>query len=239
MEEVGMELHILDHIVAALLILAMPVYAIWAFRRLLAHLAAGVDGARIHGYWQTMVMEWTLSAGVIALWLLSGRELAALGLGIKTGLGWWAGAGLGLAACGILLLQARVALRDPENLPGLRKQFGRLEHILPRAAAEIRTFNALSITAGICEELLYRGYLIAYLRAELGTWPAFLLSSLAFGIGHSYQGPKGVLKTGIVGLVMAGLYLISGSLLVPMIVHAVIDLTSGHIGRKALDSNGG
>ena len=42
----------------------------------------------------------------------------------------------------------------------------------------------VSITAGVCEELLYRGFLMAHLASFFGTWPA-VLSSLAFGIVHA------------------------------------------------------
>ena len=49
----------------------------------------------------------------------------------------------------------------------------------------------------------------------MGTWPAVALSSLIFGLGHAYQGPAGMGKTGLVGLVMALLTVASGSLVHP------------------------
>lgn len=232
-----MELTTIDHVLAAILIVAMPLYALWEFRRLLAQLKAGVGGARMSGYKMTMAVEWCLSSAIVVLWLLAGRELPALGLGLKASLGWWIGLGLCLAACALLVMQALSAVRDPESMVKVRRQFGRLEPMLPRGASEARAFNALSITAGICEEILYRGYLIAYLKTAIGIWPAVFLSSVVFGLGHSYQGGTGVIKTGLVGLVMAGLYLVSGSLLAPMLLHAVLDLASGYIGRRAIAVN--
>ena len=65
-------------------------------------------------------------------------------------------------------------------------------------------------------------------------WPAALLSSLAFGLAHAYQGPKGVLKTGLFGLAAAGLYLLIGSIWLLIVLHAVVDLVSGTIGREVL-----
>jgi membrane protease YdiL (CAAX protease family) len=61
------------------------------------------------------------------------------------------------------------------------------------------------------------------------TWVALIGSSLAFGIGHLYQGVTGILKTGTVGLVVGGLYLISGSIWLPMFVHAAIDVLNGRM----------
>ena len=58
------------------------------------------------------------------------------------------------------------------------------------------------MTAGVCEELVYRGFMIAYFSAALGVsfWVAAVLSSVAFGIAHFYQGPAGILRTGLVGM---------------------------------------
>ena len=48
-------------------------------------------------------------------------------------------------------------------------------------------------------------------------------------MGHAYQGFSGIVKTTLVGLVMALLTVFSGSLLVAMVLHTVIDLTSGRM----------
>jgi membrane protease YdiL (CAAX protease family) len=82
--------------------------------------------------------------------------------------------------------------------------------------------------------MLYRGFLLAWFAALLGTWPALGLSSLAFGAGHAYQGGQGVLRTGGLGLVLAGLFWLTGSLLPPILLHAVVDLNSGWLGRRVL-----
>jgi len=50
------------------------------------------------------------------------------------------------------------------------------------------------------------------------------VSSIVFGMAHLYQGLKGVLGTGLFGLAMALLYAWSGSLLLPIILHALLDL---------------
>ena len=48
-------------------------------------------------------------------------------------------------------------------------------------------------------------------------------------MGHLYQGGTGVVKTTLVGLVMAALVVFSGSLLPGMILHIVVDITSGRM----------
>ena len=68
----------------------------------------------------------------------------------------------------------------------------------------------------------------------MATSPAVVLSSIVFGLGHAYQGPVGMGKTALVGLVLALLTVFSGSLFVPMLLHTVIDLTSGRMMGAAL-----
>ena len=103
-----------------------------------------------------------------------------------------------------------------------------------RPPTENRWFDMASITAGVCEEILYRGLLLATLVSLVGTWPAVAISSLIFGLGHAYQGVSGIVKTGLVGLILALLTVFSGSLFIAIVLHAVVDLTSGRIMGRAL-----
>lgn len=102
--------------------------------------------------------------------------------------------------------------------------------LLPVSRQERMWWVLLSVTAGICEELLYRGFMLQYLRGHLASGPAlhltlaWLLSSLAFGIGHVYQGVRGVMETTAAGLIFGLLAILSGNLLLPIVLHSVIDL---------------
>lgn len=58
----------------------------------------------------------------------------------------------------------------------------------------------------------------------LGPEVILALSSLIFGLNHLYQGYRGVLGTTLVGVLLGMLYYQFGGLLVPMVVHALIDL---------------
>jgi membrane protease YdiL (CAAX protease family) len=99
--------------------------------------------------------------------------------------------------------------------------------VLPRTAGERRLFAVVGVTAGICEEWLYRGFFLAVVAAATGGPPAWALvlgAAGAFGLAHAYQGPAGVVSTGLLGGGMAVMYLQTGSLLLPVVLHALIDL---------------
>ena len=98
----------------------------------------------------------------------------------------------------------------------------------------MRLFRGVSVTAGVCEEILFRGFLIWYLATFFGLTVAVFASSAVFGLGHAYQGAGGILKTGVIGLVMAGLYVLSGSLWPPVALHAATDVVNGGIAHRVL-----
>jgi membrane protease YdiL (CAAX protease family) len=97
--------------------------------------------------------------------------------------------------------------------------------MLPRTRAERGMALGMSITAGVAEEILYRGLLIALgVHAGLGLYASAALAVALFGLGHLYQGWRGVLGTTYAGAAMTFLYLSTGSLLVPILAHTLMDV---------------
>lgn len=88
-----------------------------------------------------------------------------------------------------------------------------VQAMLPRDNIERSAWVILSISAGICEESVFRGFLLLKGHSWLHRWtPAIVLSSLAFGVGHAYQGASGAALIGIYGVMFCLLRLWRGSL---------------------------
>ena len=88
-------------------------------------------------------------------------------------------------------------------------------------------FFALAVTAGICEEVLYRGFGLAALRwldPDLETMQLVVLTGAAFGLAHLYQGVMGVIVTGVLGGYFAWIVISTGSLVPVMALHALLDV---------------
>ena len=84
------------------------------------------------------------------------------------------------------------------------------------------------MTAGVCEEVLYRGWLLSLVAATLGSvWLGLLISSIIFGFAHAYQGRPAILGTGVIGAVFGFLLIFSGSLIPGQVLHAAMDLNNG------------
>jgi membrane protease YdiL (CAAX protease family) len=102
---------------------------------------------------------------------------------------------------------------------------GDIAALIPRNSAETLWAALLSVNAGIGEEIYFR-LLLPLLLMTLchQALAAFAIACLIFGAVHLYQGVAGILATTVIGGFMAGLYLLSGKLWVPMAAHALLDL---------------
>lgn len=217
-----------DHLLVALITLGLPVFALYIWHRRLLRAAPGDRGTvRLGTYRTVMLASWSLTIAVLVWWSGTGRGWSALGLGFDAGLGFWTAAALAAAAIVFGTWQRIHVPGDPESEEAVLRQIENVEPLLPRTPLEMQWFTAVSLTAGICEEILYRGFLIAYAAALVPKPAAVVVASLLFGMGHAYQGSRGVAQTGLVGLGLALLYLLGGSLWIPMAVHAFIDWNSG------------
>jgi membrane protease YdiL (CAAX protease family) len=218
-----------------LLVVGLPAFGYYVFRRLAAFPAPGPPPrVKLAVYAATISTQWCLAAGMLLLVMRHGLLPSELGQTTgRPGLTWGLALGLGALALAVSALNLRLIRRAG---PGeLESAAGRLRGILPATRAEIVVFVLMAVTAGICEELLYRGWLVNFLGVLLGSiWIGVVAAALVFGIGHAYQGRRGMVMTGVFGIGFGVLYVLVGSLIPGQVVHAVVDVTGGVVGMKAL-----
>ena len=170
-------------------------------------------------YLPTIMIEWLIFL-VVFLVLRKGKEnLSAVGFSKFT----LANLGIGLG----FLLVANIILFGLAHI----LQFFHLTvpkevaFILPRTNAERFFWVILSITAGICEETGFRGYVLTKLNLFLNNWYLTVaISSLCFGLGHFYQGIGGIILTGTYGLLFCLLFIWRKSLIPGIFAHSLQDL---------------
>lgn len=82
-----------------------------------------------------------------------------------------------------------------------------------------------SLTAGICEEVLFRGLVFSAVAFAGGRkWQQLLISSVAFGLVHIYWGPVGMFWTFILGLIFGAMRLWRGNILACIVAHTLLNL---------------
>jgi membrane protease YdiL (CAAX protease family) len=185
-------------------------------------------------YSGTIAFQWILMAAVA--WRAIARGLTAADLGLSRHL---TAELLGISVAGAVVLGTFqwFNLRRIGHMAGAVPDFMRqlARRILPGPPVELAPYFALAVTAGICEEFLYRGFLMAALKqAGIGSWAVVAISSAFFGLAHTYQGRSGVVGTTLMGLLFGAARAGSQSLVPVVVWHSVVDLVAGIAGPKYL-----
>jgi membrane protease YdiL (CAAX protease family) len=233
--------------------LILAAYIVWEtvgfvprYRRLKQEIADGDRQARTRVYQRILVFEWVSAAlALVALrfdWSkLNPKSLALEGTRLMQSLTLPPGAGRGALLgmfSGVVIggVGFAVALRRRNRrgaTPAASEASGWRSRIMPDFTALIPAttnepllYAAAAVSAGICEELVFRGWLLSVLHSPIGlTGTALVVVAAAiFGAAHLYQKVAGTILTALAGLLFCALYIATGSLLVPILLHIVIDV---------------
>jgi membrane protease YdiL (CAAX protease family) len=177
---------------------------------------------RLPAYWSSIVALWLIGLSSLLIGTRDGRGLEGVGVVLlgpaETVL--WAGL-LTAMGMGVLFIFREISARLGAGETRL------LRALLPATAAERGTFVLLSLTAGVCEEVAYRGYAMSALIPSMGGVAAAAATSVVFGVLHGYQGRLGMVRAGLMGGVLAWGFLATGSIVPSIIAHTLIDILAG------------
>jgi membrane protease YdiL (CAAX protease family) len=214
-----------QHLLAVFLFVGVPV---WDFYETRALKTSTNPRRKILSYRRIVAVEWVASllayillrARIFMVWP-DARQAALQKIGRSFLLGFV------FAFLLAMLLQTFLVRRNPAMREKTLLAFRRIAFILPVTREERSWFLAVCLTAGVCEEILYRGFLIRYLSDfpwHTTLWIGLGISTLAFGMAHIYQGLTGIIGTALLGALLAVIFFITGSLWLPIAIHALIDL---------------
>ena len=181
--------------------------------------------------------EWFSLYKLVLLLLLASQSLWIRGLG-------WASVGLGrppallravlqgTVAAAIVLVAVRLVIVPlAVAVTGVSVDLSQVEAVRDDPGT-LWIWIAQAVTlAAVGEELVFRGYLIRRVadlfgQSRLGLSIGLVISSMGFGWAHRYQGEAGMVATGLIGALLALLYLRTRSLWPVIICHALVDVTS-------------
>jgi membrane protease YdiL (CAAX protease family) len=202
-------------------------------RRLLALDRVG-SKQKITLYATTIAFQWIMAS--LVAWRALARGLTPAELGLAPGDSWsivFPSLSGALVLGGLHWLNLRRVGQMEGPAPALMKSIA--SKVLPDSVMEFLPYFALAVTAGVCEEFVYRGFAMAALaKAGLPTWLVVLLTAFLFGLAHTYQGKSGIAGTSLMGLVFGGFRILSLSLVPLAVWHATVDIVAGVAGQKFL-----
>jgi len=189
---------------------------------------------RLSLYCSTIAFQWIATA--VAAWRAWAHGFTArqLGLAVPNRLKLLVITVLGAAL--IVTLQWLNLRRMGRSTSPLRGPLQALaERILPQSTMELIPFFALAVTAGLCEEFLYRGFAMAVLtRSGLPTFAVVISSAILFGMAHLYQGRSGFVSTTLLGILLGVSRAALGSLVPVVAWHMGVDVVAGVAGPRYL-----
>jgi membrane protease YdiL (CAAX protease family) len=202
------------------LVLGVQCLLVFRGKTRMAHLSLGsVNRPAI--YERTMFFEWALLGVVlVGVWWHGSSLLAVLGERWRSTQQLLRDLGIGL-----LFLIATIATG---SLLGHGGDNSATQLLLPHGSTEMWLWVALSISAGICEEALFRGYLQRQFIAITGNVAVgILLSAATFGAAHGYQGWARALQIALLGAMGGALAHWCKSVRPGMFAHALQDILGG------------
>ena len=188
-------------------------------------------------YISMMVIEWLAFAyvawgihkgGVLTMReVIGGRwnKVEDFLLEIAIAAGFWILALLVLGGCAYLLGMTK----GGANIEEAKKILG---FLVPRTRLEIALWICVALTAGFCEEFIFRGYVQRQFAAVSGqALVGMVVSSIVFGLAHGYEGPKRMLLISVYGFLFSSLAQLRKSLRPGMMAHAWHDAFTGLVLR--------
>lgn len=168
---------------------------------------------------------------VVVLWVIAQRPFMNLGLRWpETDILVW-------SLTGLFIISYIIETISELRREGSEDEIIKSAPFLPKDWSEFSSYLFLAFSAGICEEVVYRGFMVNYLMSVfenpiIGFNMAVIFPAVVFGIVHMYQGMKSVLKISIMSLLFSTIYIFSQSLLIVVILHSAVDIVGGYIGMR-------
>ncbi|MGB6482597.1 MAG: CPBP family intramembrane glutamic endopeptidase [Candidatus Acidiferrales bacterium] len=219
-------------ILFVLIILGISAGSYFVTRRFVAGLHAGAqsESARLLTYVATLVQEWLLFLYVYAGMRARGGTIRErIHARWASGRDVWRDIGIAAVVWAILLVLEGVSSVIFRSTGGAGAKV--VQQLVPHSALELPVWALLSISAGFCEEFIFRGYLQEQLRRLTGSvGMAVAIQALVFGLGHGYQGWALMVTIFFLGLVFGITAALRKSLAPTMIAHGWTDFASGSAG---------
>ncbi|MCL2406703.1 MAG: CPBP family intramembrane metalloprotease [Defluviitaleaceae bacterium] len=199
-------------------------------RRLKLAVSTAVPGTKVKRYVKSIIKAWIQTAAVLAIVLISDISFRDIGFRPLNPTDNMRSTVITFILCGALLTHMVIPIIKPIYGQKTVKKYGSGNALaLPRNKKERLWWTAVSATAGITEEIIFRGFLFYLFFAIFpGIAPITVVfaSGAIFGLCHMYQGTRGVVMTGAIGVGMGYLYIAAGSLIPVILLHFSIDIAN-------------
>lgn len=216
------------HVLALIIGLIYPTYLIFTYKKTNRRIKKD-EKYRLIDYKETIFIFWMLTLLVIGNTFID-RSLP-LNFYPTFSL-----VGILLAALILCFIGLQVATSRVSTIEKAESVIQKMQdnyHYLPKSKLEFIWFNLLSISAGICEEVIFRLFVFSYLLENTNLLTAFILTNLIFALTHIGSGEQNILSAFILGLIFTSVYYFTNNIWLSIMLHSAIDIGAGFLGYYA------
>ena len=179
------------------------------------------EATRRRFFLSNSLVLWVLAAVAMGIWYLMGFQKI-----VNQPLTW-------VATAAFVVFYVIEVIQNYLQKDQQQKTFEQWEHnipFLPESYRELPAYILLCLSAAICEEIMYRGFMVNYFINPMKDgfpWIAVIFPAVMFSIAHFYQGYEAMGKIFILSALFGVIFIVSKSLLIVIVLHFLIDLFGG------------
>lgn len=224
-----------DHLLAGVFGFLLPLVSGWRSARAFKTIRF-TEPLRKRFFISNSLSLWLVTLAILFVWWVQGRSLETIGLG-RIPVFSLAVITLSLVFIALYALDAWRSLKNGTGDNSLRDEWLDSAPFLPTAYRELPAYALMCVTAGFCEEVVFRGFMINYSLAifpnhQMGQALAIGAPALVFAAAHYYQGIRAVIKIAVLSILFGYIFFLSKSLWIVILLHFLIDFAGGLIGIR-------
>lgn len=216
------------HILVLLIGLIYPTYFFFTYKKT-NHRIKNDENYRLVDYKQTIFIFWMLT------WLVIGNTFIDKSMPLNFYPAFNT-TGIVLAVLILIFIGLQMVTSKVSTIEKAESVIDKMKdnyHYLPKSKREFIWFNLLSLSAGICEEIIFRLFMFSYLLENTNLAIAFILTNVIFALTHMGSGKQNIIGAFILGLLFTAIYYFTNNIWLPMILHSAIDISAGVLGYYA------
>lgn len=213
-------------ILAGFIGIIYPIYFLLTYKKTNNRIKQN-DKFRLIDYKQTIVIFWSLTVLIlINLFVTNTPQLNFYPNFTIIGIV------LSILVVLISVLQYRHSSITSDTLSSAKDKMKDVYYYLPKTKREFDWFIILSISAGICEEIIFRLFIFEFLKGNANLLIAFVLTNIIFAITHIGSGKQNIINAFILGLLFSAIYYFSENIWIAVYLHIAIDINGCILGYR-------
>jgi hypothetical protein len=194
------------------------------------------EKAKSKGYYETIAYLWVLVLPIFIMCIVGGISLADIGFrSILFSHNIWFTIIVVVATFALFIYEFLIPMVSKRYIEQILKDEPEAIDEYPQTNKEKWLYTFQTLSSAVCEEIVYRGFFLFLLLIIFPGIPIILIIMIAFvtfGMGHLYQGLRGVVETGLFGALSMSLIIVTNSLLPSILLHFLSDFAPTFMIRK-------